>query len=41
MVVRASGQGALSSACPGLAPGSVDLFGWFLVVRYEAIATSL
>ena len=29
----ASDQCALSAVCTGLAPGSVDLFGWLSVVR--------
>ena len=36
-MVRASGQCAfaLSSACPGLVSGYVDLFGWLSVVPYD------
>ena len=38
-MVWALGQGALSSACPGLLSWYVGLFGWFLVARCETIAT--
>ena len=40
-VVRASEQSALSSACPGLVSGCVDLFGWLFVVQCEAIVPRL
>ena len=40
-VVRASEQCALSAACTGLAPGSVDLFGRFSVVLCGDVGTRL
>ena len=40
-MVWVSGQSALSSACPGLVAGCVDLFGWLSMVQCEAVATSL
>ena len=40
-MVWASGRNALSSACPDLVPGSVDLFGRLSVVLCEDVGTRL